>query len=227
MVRNPWVVVVVALALLLTACGGTAEEPTPTVSVEQIQTQAVATFAADLTATALAMPTDTPTPTETASPTVSPTPAVSATPSLVPAGTGAAGSCYGLTYVSDVTIPDNTEMSPGEQFTKTWRVRNSGSCAWQAGFTFRFAGGEAMGGSSISLTNAVQTGQETNLSVALTAPSTAGTYRGNWRMTNASGSYFGDEVYVLIEVSGSGATSAPSATQAPTATATPTEEASS
>jgi len=216
-----------AASLVLAACGASGEEPTPTLSVEQIQTQAVGTFAADLTSTALAQPTETPTPTESPTPTATSTPAVTNTPAVTAAGTLPASSCYGLTFASDVTIPDNTSMTPGQSFTKTWRVRNSGSCAWQAGFTFRFTGGEAMGGSSVGLENAVQPGSETNISVALTAPTSAGTYRGNWRMTNASATYFGDEVYVLIVVSGSAATatSGPSATiaptEAPTATGSP------
>jgi hypothetical protein len=113
-------------------------------------------------------------------------------------------------------------MTPGQKFTKTWRVRNSGSCAWAGGFKFNFTGGEAMGGASATLESAVQAGNETDLSVAMTAPSTAGTYRGNWRMATASGAIFGDEVYVLIVVGGAtaSATVSASATPSPSPTAT-------
>jgi hypothetical protein len=81
-----------------------------------------------------------------------------------------------------------------------------------------------MGGSSVSLAGDVQPGNEINVSVPMTARNTAGTYRGNWRMTDASGTYFGDEVYVLIIVGGSTATVTPTASAIPTlaATATPT-----
>jgi hypothetical protein len=205
-----------AVSLVLAACGRATEVPTPTVAVEQIRTEAVATFSAGLTATALALPTGTATDT--------PTPPGSSTPgatNTIPATAAAtAGSCYGLAFVSDVTIPDNTTMTPGQQFTKTWRVRNTGSCAWQAGFSLRFIGGEAMGGSSASLANAVQPGNTADISVAMTAPTTAGTYRGNWRMANAAGSYFGDEIYVLIIVGG--ATSTPTGSASSTPTMTPT-----
>lgn len=213
------VAIVAALSMLLAGCGPAAEEGTPTFTVDQIQTQAVATFAADLTATALAMPTETATPTETPTLPASPTPSGTSTATSV--GAVPTASCYGLTYVSDVTIPDNTSMSPGEQFTKTWRVRNSGSCAWQAGFNFRFTSGEAMGGSTVALQNAVQPGSETNLSVQMTAPSTAGTYRSNWRMTTASGTFFGDEIYVLIVVGSSTATATTQASATPAPTDTP------
>lgn len=217
------IAVCLAAGLLLAACGSGAEQAAPTIAVEQIQTEAVATFSADLTATALAMPTNTPT--EPPTPTVTPTfpPAITVTPSPAVALTSPAGSCYGLTFVSDVTIPDNTTMTPGQQFTKTWRVRNSGTCEWQTGFRLNFTGGEAMGGSSVSLSSAVQPGNTADLSVTLTAPTTAGTYRGNWRMANASGTFFGDEVYVLIVVGSAAATSTASATPTLAPTSTPTE----
>jgi hypothetical protein len=124
--------------------------------------------------------------------------------------------------VADVTIPDNTTLKPGDKFTKTWRVKNNGTCNWDEGFKFNFVGGEAMGGTSLALTKVITPGAETELSVALTAPSKTGTFRGNWRMTNAAGTYFGDEVYVLIVVSGSASTSTPTATNTPSMTPTVT-----
>ncbi len=215
--------VAVAALLLLSACGAGAEQATPTLSVEQIQTEAVATFSADLTSTAQSMPTNTPTATETTSPTPTRTPGTTNTPSSVAtAGANPTSTCYGLTFVSDVTIPDNTRMEPGQRFTKTWRVRNSGSCAWEAGFQFRFTGGEAMGGSSVALESAVQPGSETDLSVALTAPTTAGTHRGNWRMSTAAGTFFGDEVFVQIVVGSASASPTGSASATPAPTANPT-----
>ena len=211
---------VALLSLALAGCGGTGGETTPTLSVEQIETQAVATHSAQLTSTALAMPTSTPTATGTSTPEATDTPAATQAASATPAGPAPTNTCYGMRYVSDVTIPDNTEMAPGEEFTKTWRVRNSGSCAWQAGFKFAFTGGEAMGGSTVSLANAVQPGAEVNLSVDLTAPTTPGTYRGNWRMSTAGGVFFGDEVFVLIVVESSAATATQGPSSTPTSTST-------
>src|SRR3972149_916600 len=49
-------------------------------------------------------------------------------------------------YVSDVTIPDNTQMTPGQNFTKTWRLRNSGTCTWTTAYDAVFVDGNAMGG---------------------------------------------------------------------------------
>ena len=219
-------------ALLIAACGGgNVPDATPTLSVEQIQpiqTNAVATFAADLTLTALVAPTDTPAPTLTPAATLATstagTPFGLGTTAAAPVGgVAATSSCYGLTFVSDVTIPDNTQMDPGETFTKTWRVQNSGSCAWDAGFKFQLSGGNAMGATAVTLPSTVAAGATHDISVQMTAPNAAGTVRGNWRMSTAAGQFFGDEVFVVIVVGGSGAaatnTTAPAAST-PTATAT-------
>ena len=79
-----------------------------------------------------------------------------------------------------------------------------------------------MGGTKLTLDKAVDPGKETDLSVAMTAPSTQGTFQGNWRMSTAAGVYFGDEVYVIIVVgSSTSATPTSTATGVPS-TATPT-----
>ena len=232
--------------LALSACGGSAPEATPTLDPILIQTQAVETFSAALTQTALASPSDTPLPTLTLPPAPTfPSLATSTTGSVVPtqplATSGTiANSCYGLVFVSDVTIPDNTTIAPGQTFTKTWKVKNSGTCAWDAGFKFAFTGGNAMNGAIYTLPSSVAAGVVADISIAMTAPTTAGKVQGNWRMTTAGGQFFGNEVYVIIVVGGSTvtatvttgaatnasvpatATTASTSTTAPTATATAT-----
>src|SRR5688572_6283437 len=211
-------------ALLLSSCGANVPPLTPTVTfgADDIRTQAVGTFSADLTQTALFSPTDTPAPTATATLPILAT-STAGTPFGVATTVGggtAVTSCYGLTFVSDVSIPDNTQMDPGETFTKTWKVLNSGSCAWDAGFKFALTGGEAMGSSTLTLASAVAAGAQFDLSVPMTAPNKTGTLRGNWRMSTASGQFFGDEVYVQIVVGT--ATAATNTGAAPTVTITPT-----
>lgn len=212
-----------ASLLLLTACGGGKAEPTPTIDPNALQTQAIETFSAALTQTALAAPTQTPFPTLTASPTFAPfstsaaitLPAVSQTAAVAPTA-----SCYQLRFVSDVTIPDNTPMAPGQAFTKTWRVRNTGTCAWEAGFKFTFTGGEQMNGATYTLPSAVPANTEIDISIAMVAPTNkTGAIRSNWRMQTAAGQFFGDEVYVIIVVGG-GTLTPTSTTAAPTATST-------
>lgn len=207
-------------AFILSACGGSDADATPTLSVEQIQTQAVMTYQAQLTQTAFVLPTSTPLPTDTPIPVVTfslPTgsPAAVATNTSV---VGGGQSCYGLSYVKDVTIPDNTQVTPGQSFTKTWLVANTGSCAWESGFKFNVVGGDAMGGVAVTLNQAVEPGRQYEFSVPMVAPTDkTGELKGTWRLSDANGNFFGDGVYVLVQIGGA-ATAAPTET----ATATPT-----
>jgi Ig-like domain from next to BRCA1 gene len=208
------------VAVILSACGGNNAEATPEMSMEEIQTLAVMTYQAQLTQTALAQPTSTPAPTDTpiilvtfAEVTSSPVVATSTT------GSSQVTSCYGLSYVKDVTIPDNTQLTPGQSFTKTWLVSNTGTCAWEAGFIFNVVSGEAMGGVSVTLNQQVEPGRQYEFSVPMVAPTNkTGELKGTWRLSDANGTFFGDGVYVLVDVGGS----TPTSTGAPTATATAT-----
>ncbi len=215
-------------SLLLASCGAGQADLTPTATFgpDEIRTQAVETFSINLTETALAAPSDTPMPTDTPAPTLPALP-TSTAGTLLGAATTASNSttsCYGLTFVKDVSIPDDTEMTPGKSFTKTWKVLNSGSCAWDSGFKFAFVGGDSMSGSTLTLTSSVASGAQYDLSVPMVAPTDSDTYRGNWRMSTSTGEYFGDEIYVQIVVGGSGPTNTPApatSTSAPTDTPTP------
>ena len=102
-------------------------------------------------------------------------------------------NCDMAQFVKDVTIPDGTNVDAGDTFTKTWRLRNIGTCTW-SGYTLVFDSGDAMSGASPISIGTVAPGQEVDVSVNLTAPSSNGSYRGYWRIRNGSG--------VLIPVQG-------------------------
>jgi hypothetical protein len=122
---------------------------------------------------------------------------------LEPTPTAIDGSlCDNSAFVADVSIPDGTAVQPGAKFTKTWRINNTGSCTWSTGYRLALVDGNAMGGGSTSLLAPVAPGTQTDISVAMTAPATNGTFRGNWRMQNASGQPFGSIIYVQIKVDG-------------------------
>jgi len=117
-----------------------------------------------------------------------------------PPVTTEAGCTLDSQYVADVTIPDGTIMSLGAGFVKTWRVRNSGTCDWDAGFQLIFVSGDQMNGPSSVLLPAVAAGSQTDISVNLTAPSSYGTHKGTWRVRSDEGTVFGTNLTVLIEV---------------------------
>ena len=94
-------------------------------------------------------------------------------------------------FVTDVTVPDGTKYDPGATFTKTWRLRNVGTCTWTTAYTMVFDTGAQMGSvAAVNLTN-TPPNQTVDVSVNLTAPSAAGHYIGYWKFKNANGTPFG------------------------------------
>lgn len=131
-----------------------------------------------------------------------------------PAAT-ATSNCNVAQFITDVTIPDGTIMVPGQAFVKKWRIRNVGSCTW-TGFSMVFDSGDSMGGPASKPIATVNPNQEVDLEVNLTAPNTAGTYRGYWRIvTNGNvlvpmvNGHQGKSFYVDIKVATATNTSAP------------------
>jgi hypothetical protein len=106
---------------------------------------------------------------------------------------------YRAAFLGDVTIPDNTVMPAGATFVKTWRLRNDGNCPWGPGTTvdaLAFVGGSQLGSPAlVPLTAQVLSGQSANVSVTLTAPMAAGTYRSNWKLHKTDGATFGVGYY--------------------------------
>lgn len=87
------------------------------------------------------------------------------------------------------TIPDDSQINPGASFTKTWTLKNVGTCTWNSNYKLAFISGEAMGGAAaVNLTQAVAPNQQVVLTVALKAPGTPGTYTGNWALKADDGS---------------------------------------
>ena len=92
----------------------------------------------------------------------------------------------------DIEIEDDTEMAPGEAFTKVWRIANAGTCAWTTDYKVVFFSGEIMGASSSQpLEETVPTGSSIDIAVSMVAPEQTGTYQGNWKLQNADGEMFG------------------------------------
>ncbi|MGZ9224378.1 MAG: NBR1-Ig-like domain-containing protein, partial [Anaerolineales bacterium] len=124
-------------------------------------------------------------------------------PTIQPAG------CDKASFVTDVTVPDGTVFAPGAAFTKTWRLKNAGSCAWTTSYKLVYYSGEQMGApTSVNLPWNVALGQTVDISVNMVAPSTAGEYRGFWILSNANGQFFGigtdasKPIWVEIKVAG-------------------------
>lgn len=176
----------VLAALLLAACNLPAPQ-TPAPDLDA--TAAAQTVAARITQTVSEISPSATTVsdvTATTPPSATPqTPTVTLTPEK-------AADCNRAEFVSDVTVNDGTQFEPGGTFTKTWRLRNAGSCAWTTEYALAFKDGDKMGAEDeVLLPGAVPAGSEIDLSVELTAPEISGTYQGNWMLKDEDGELFG------------------------------------
>jgi len=191
-------------AILLASCAP-ATPIEPTADVNAVRTSAAYTVVAEFTLTAASFsPTPEP-PTEppaTEASTETPTIAFSTDPTQIALGTPGE-LCDNMSYddaTIDVTIIDGTVMTPGQDFVKTWKIKNSGSCAWGEGYGLVFSYGERMNGQPVPLGVLVQVGDEVDVSVNFKAPTAIGEYTSAWQMANASGVTFGKAVFVKIVV---------------------------
>jgi hypothetical protein len=141
-------------------------------------------------------------------PTPTPITPTSTGPTNTPVPTAGA-ACDRAQFISDVTVPDGTGFAPNATFSKTWRVKNVGTCTWTTAYSVVFASGDRMAGADTLIPETVVPGQTVDLGVNFTAPNMAGSYRGYWQLKNASGALFGigstyDKAFwVDIVVSGS------------------------
>jgi len=121
-----------------------------------------------------------------------------ATPTPAPPPPG----CFNASaLVSDsITVPDGTSMQPGHAFNKVWRVLNSGTCPWGAGYLLTLVGGEAMANQNSVAVPYTPVGAMFDLIVAMTAPVSPGPHVGQWRLRGADGQSFGALLDVRINV---------------------------
>jgi YD repeat-containing protein len=101
------------------------------------------------------------------------------------------------TYVSDVTIPDDTKMQPGQTFNKVWRLKNCGDTTWGSSYRAVRTSG-SFGPSSFTIPSTAP-GAEMDVGADMTAPTTAGTHESLYKIEGPNGQ-FGVEFYVRIVV---------------------------
>ena len=197
----------------LSACGG-GPAATATVDTAPIYTQIASTALALQTQTVLARPTATNTPevastleaTNTPLVTDTPqpgTPSVTALATKKPQATSQA-SCDNMQGIADVTIPDGYVAAPGELLLKTWTVKNLGPCTWNEDYDLAFGyGGDGTDWNEtkpVNLTSKVLPGETVDITVSLEAPKMKGAYGAYFRMRNDKGLFFGNYIWISIQV---------------------------
>ncbi|KAA0184961.1 hypothetical protein HAZT_HAZT005157 [Hyalella azteca] len=90
-------------------------------------------------------------------------------------------------------------------FVKTWRVENSGNDPWPMGCRLLHTGGDRLGAAEASdplLCLPPHTSLE--VSMKMVAPPNKGLYSSKWRMTTHQGHFFGDTIWVILQVDDGG-----------------------
>ncbi len=147
---------------------------------------------------------------------------ISPAPGTTPTGTTTPPACtMSAALLQDLSIPDGTILKAGQQFTKTWRVQNNGTCDWE-NYKLVFVRGNLMGGNSPTLLPKVSAGSTLDISLELFAPSYQGEYSGYWQVQSEKGSLIGPELHYTIQIPSPTPTNTATATATPTATQTAT-----
>uniref|UniRef100_A0A493TPH4 Inflammation and lipid regulator with UBA-like and NBR1-like domains n=1 Tax=Anas platyrhynchos platyrhynchos TaxID=8840 RepID=A0A493TPH4_ANAPP len=105
-----------------------------------------------------------------------------------------------MSFVEDVTIGEGESIPPDTQFTKTWRIQNTGTEAWPPGVCLKYVGGDQFGHVNMVMVRSLEPQEIADVSVQMCSPSTAGMYQGQWRMCTATGLYYGDVIWVILSV---------------------------
>jgi hypothetical protein len=138
--------------------------------------------------------TDTVVPEVTATPDVTSTPSITDTPVATATATTNPKPCNLAAFSSNVTLPDLSSVIPNRTYTKTWQLRNIGSCTWSSDYSIVFISGDKLGpNTSAKLPGAIKPGSYVNVSVSLVMPNPTKTttYTSYWMLKSDSGEFFG------------------------------------
>lgn len=235
------IIIIMLSAFILVSCAGA----TPTEEADTVMTAVVNTMVASFfeTQTALVTPvTSTSQPTQTPFPTLTPfasttpfasstfvyftatlgslTPGTPTVTGTLPTATVNAGAlavgCNNLAFIRDVTVPAGTVIPKNQDFTKTWKVQNTGTCNWVYQYGLVLLSGDRYGGKDTKIQRVVTVDDWAEVSISMTAPKNPGTYTNYWRMTDLNGNMFGATLTASFVVAAT-----PTSTSAPTLTKTP------
>ena len=101
--------------------------------------------------------------------------------------------CFQFDFLGDVNYPPGTIVKPGTKFSKTWTVKNTGTCTWSRDYDVVFVGGEAFGSNKRGdITREVVPGDIIEITIeGMTAPQTEGTYYSYWMIAAPDGARVG------------------------------------
>ena len=105
-----------------------------------------------------------------------------------------------LEFLDDLTIPDGTEVLPGEKITKRWLIENTGSCNWNSSYSMQLISGLALGSEKIHGLYPARQSTKAILEITFSVPDNPGRYNSWWQAYDSDSNRFGDPFYVEISV---------------------------
>ncbi|XP_064160258.1 protein ILRUN isoform X3 [Anguilla rostrata] len=96
-----------------------------------------------------------------------------------------------MSFVEDVTIGEGESVPPDTEFTKTWRIQNTGSESWPPGVCLKYVGGDQFGHVNMVMVRSLEPQEVCDVSVQMRSPVAPGMYQGQWRMCTATGLFYG------------------------------------
>ena len=105
-----------------------------------------------------------------------------------------------LRFVSDLTVPDGTQVAAGSMVDKQWQVENNGTCNWDSRYRLKFIAGADLGAPLVQALYPARSGTQPAIRLTFTSPSEPGTYRSAWQAYSPQDMPFGDPIFVEIVV---------------------------
>lgn len=110
-----------------------------------------------------------------------------------------------MKFLCDITIGEGESVAPNTKFIKTWRIKNIGNKRWPNGCQLKLVNsnlsshGTNLYESSIQI-NALEPGEENDISIELRSPEHCGIYQSQYRLFTASNVPFGDPIWLVLNV---------------------------
>ncbi len=109
-----------------------------------------------------------------------------------------------LSFITDLTVPDGTQVAAGSPVDKQWQVENNGTCNWDGRYRLKFIAGADLGAPLVQALYPARSGTQPAIRITFTAPAEPGTYRSAWQAYSPQDEPFGDPIFVEIIVQGEG-----------------------
>jgi len=135
---------------------------------------------------------------------------------------GSANKPYRAAFVTDVTLPDRSEVAPGQTLIKTWSINNCGAQSWPEPTVLLFLRGhrELIPGAQEEFpVQSAKPNETVEVSAEIVTPSTPGRYTAFFRLADSERNMFGPRMWVDLIISGENSSAPAAATSTASASA--------